>query len=530
MSNQFYPTGTTLAFKAHAKFKNKEVTRILEPSAGRGNLLVGFGFDSRYSRIDKVDCIELDFDNQAILRKKGFRVIDTDFLQSDLHGLYSHIIMNPPFNQGAEHIIKAFNLLANGELVAILNAETIKNQHTAQRKHLAKLVEDYGTVEYLQDAFTDPDTLRKTSVEIALIHMERKADIKQNFTHGLDIDKARGVEYKENQGLAIKDDVIGNAVAVFNAAVTSLKSAEIAREEANYYANWLGQPINQMQPETDVKLGGLQERFNDGYDTLRKRAWTNVLNSTEFNKYLSSNAYRKLVDDFEQVAQLSFTESNIRGFLCGLVSGQADMNMQMLLDTFDEITKYRPDNRAYYRGWKSNSKHQTQAWQIKMTRFVIPVGGYSWSTGLDYSNMAKLRDFDKTFAMLDGKAESENSLYNLFNNNFASLAGGARVSTDYFDVRYYAGVKTIHFFPTNKKLIERLNLLCGRQRQWLPQDDEIVSPVFWEQYQKAEMVTKNMPAPKNRYGQMDEECLPDAHLAACKKLNIDVNSLLALEN
>ncbi|MFZ2172372.1 MAG: DUF4942 domain-containing protein [Methylococcaceae bacterium] len=528
IDNQFYPTPSSLAFKARAKFKNKTITRILEPSAGHGNLLAGFGIDSSYARNDKIDCIEIDFNNQAILRKKGFNVIDGDFMQFDGASMYSHIIMNPPFNQGAEHVIKAFNLLVNGELVAIVNAETVRNQHTKARKFLVKLIEDHGDVEFIESAFTDPDTLRKTNVEVALIWMEKKADIKQTFTHNLEIDKVSGVDYESKQELAIKGSSISNVIAVFNAAVDSLRSAEIAQEEASYYSSLLGKPLNQMAESTEIKPDGLQERFNKGYDALKKRAWTNVLHSTEFDKYLSSKAYEKLVADFDAVSKLSFTDSNIRGFLLGLVNGQSEMNMQMLLDCFDEITKYRPENRAYYRGWKSNQKHKEQAYQVMMTRFIIPAKNY-YGDYLEHRDIKKLQDFDKTFAMLDGKSDCENSLVELFQNNKDQLKNGKKVSTTYFDVRYYPGVGTIHFYPTNKAVVGRMNRLVGKERQWLPEDESKVTPEFWKQYDKAEQITKCMIIPKSRYGQLDESGLQESHLEACEKVGIDVSSLLALE-
>ena len=159
---QFYPTPMSLARKAHAKFNNRVITRMLEPSAGRGDLL------KPLTNNKNIDTIELDLGNQAILREKKFNVIDADFMQFDGVAMYSHIIMNPPFNNGAEHVIKAWSLIASGELVAIVNAETIKNPFSSARKLLSKLIADYGTVEFIEEAFTEPDTLRKTSVEVAL--------------------------------------------------------------------------------------------------------------------------------------------------------------------------------------------------------------------------------------------------------------------------------------------------------------------------------------------------------------------------
>ncbi|OAI20347.1 hypothetical protein A1359_21160 [Methylomonas lenta] len=531
---QFYPTPRSLAEKAFAKFKSHNFLRVLEPSAGRGDLLAPLidKFNYRYSShsTDKIDCIELDLDNQAILRSKGVNVVDTDFLEFSGAGMFSHILMNPPWKDGADHLVKAFDLLVDGELVAILNAETIRNPHTAKRKLICNWIEEHGSVEFLSEAFLDPDTLRKTTADVALIWLQKKVDIKQNFTHGLEVEHVAEIDYTEKNSIALKQNTISNAVAVFNAAVRSLKSAEVAREEADYYARLLGRPLNELhKTTTDGEVIAIQERFNKGYDDLKKRAWTNVLHSTEFNKYLSSKAYQRLVTDFEQIAKLSFTESNVRGFLIGLVNSQGDMNMQMLLDCFDEITKFRPDNRAYYKGWKSNEKHRELAYRVKMTRFIVPVRN-SYGLGPSWEDLKKLQDFDKAFAMLDGKAQCNYGLHDLFNTMPDDLKRSQRMTTDYFDVRWYRQAGTVHFYPRNRAIIDRLNRMVGRQRQWLPNENNAAPGAFWEHYEKAETITNAMILPTVRWGHPSDEQIEAAHTKACEDAGLDLNTFFALSN
>jgi len=103
---------------------------------------------------------------------------------------------------------------------------------------------------------------------------------------------------------------------------------------------------------------------------------------------------------------------------------------------------------------------------------------------------------------------------------------GDRLSSDYCDVRYYPGVGTIHFFPTNKAVIDRMNRLVGKERQWIPQDDAKASKAFWEQFEKAESVTRAMVMPKVQYGESKDEELMKAHLDACDKVGINVANLL----
>lgn len=157
----------------------------------------------------------------------------------------------------------------------------------------------------------------------------------------------------------------------------------------------------------------------------------------------------------------------------------------MACDIFDQITG-NEENTAFYRGyWVSNEKHRALGMRIKMSRFIIPYNkGYGHC--LDWDSEKRLSDFDKVFAMVDGKTEPEISLVSLFRNNFRELRAGNRLSATYFDVRYYQGIGTIHFFPRDKKLIDRFNRLVGRHRKWLPPEGERVSDEFWLQYEKAE--------------------------------------------
>jgi hypothetical protein len=92
----------------------------------------------------------------------------------------------------------------------------------------------------------------------------------------------------------------------------------------------------------------------------------------------------------------------------------------------------------------------------------------SYCNDLPWASRQMLADIDKVFSMLDGKVKPEISLETAFNQHFHALRNGSRVKASYFDVRYYPGVGTIHFFPTNKKLIDRINRLVGNHRRWLP--------------------------------------------------------------
>lgn len=518
MDNQFYPTPYPLAHKAYCKFKNRNFKRVLEPSAGCGDLLEPFltcgGRTLSRNKPDYIDCIELDFNSQAVLREKKLNIVGHNFMAFNGVAMYSHIIMNPPFNVGVDHVLKAWELLFNGELVAILNAESIKNPYSEKRKLLNKLIDRYGTVEFIQDAFLDPETQRKTPVEIALIHLVKEYDIKQTYTAGLKEDKGHEIHLNMGHDVAFRGDLIGNAVKVFDVAVEAYKRSIIASCEAAYYGRRIGKLLSDDM-DTNNDTMDYQASFNNCYEELKKRAWQKILESSDFTAALSSNARSKLYADFDNIVKLEFTEDNIRGFLRGLIEAKPEMNLQMAIDCFDLITKYCSDNRAYYRGWKSNDKHRTNAWRIKTTRFILPVR-MSWDN-VDYTAIDKIRDFEKTFLMLDNKQKADVSLPEIL-DRCGYKYDNQRVVTDYFEFRLYRQAGTIHFYPTKPDLIDKLNLLVGRQRQWIPSDE--TDKNFWKQYEKAEQVTAKMKLKKPRWGDVLDNEITEEHTRVCGELNI----------
>ena len=89
MFNQdFYPTPDTLIEKMLEGIDLKLVNNILEPSAGKGNIvdyIINKANNIRtYSKIKlDIDCIEIDENLRHILKGKGYRVVHDNFLTYD---------------------------------------------------------------------------------------------------------------------------------------------------------------------------------------------------------------------------------------------------------------------------------------------------------------------------------------------------------------------------------------------------------------------------------------------------------------
>lgn len=118
VTHQYYPTPVELADQVYEMAEIEPHHRILEPSAGMGNLLASVQDAS------KVSCVEISPLHCAILKAKGFSVDEGDFLTKSL-GTFDRILMNPPFSEGRavahlQHALKHLN--SSGILVAILPA------------------------------------------------------------------------------------------------------------------------------------------------------------------------------------------------------------------------------------------------------------------------------------------------------------------------------------------------------------------------------------------------------------------------
>ena len=504
MDNQFYPTPISLAYKMKDKFQKSSYSEcILEPSAGRGDLLKIYKNQDR-----KIDVIEIDPTNLAILKDKKYNIVGHDFLSFQGMKHYHKIIMNPPFNKGVDHVLKAWDIARNTEIVALVNAQTIKNPNSTKRQYLLNLIEEFGSVEFVQNEFISPDTKRKTNVECAIIYLRKKTNLNDlEFIQNLKVKIVEDFDEEpeiKRQDLAIPNSTIDNAIKVFNCAVKSIKieltTTKQLKAQSDYYKNLLKSELFDYDlEEKKENIYDYEEEFNQRYNELKKQAWGHVLQKTEVGKTLSSGVKETLRNKFEDIIQLEFTHDNIYGFLMGITHQRSELNSEMICETFDKITRYDSRNLTYYRGWKSNDKHRTAGFKVRMSRIILPLrnDGGLFTARPSHRDIEFMRDFDLCFAFLDDHKNIDDvfgiaDAFKYESETWDKLKHAQRVETEYFDVRYYIGVGTIHLFPRNKKLIERFNLFVGKIRNWIPSDFDDMSETWRKHYENSEKFSKGI--------------------------------------
>lgn len=125
-NKEFYPTPKPLSEKLLKPFveeiskRNTKSYTLLEPSAGKGDILeyIEDLKDKHWNSMKhnfNIYTIEINEELQMILRGKHYNVIFDDFLKWKPSVLVDLIVMNPPFSNGDEHLLKTIEVLEEGK-------------------------------------------------------------------------------------------------------------------------------------------------------------------------------------------------------------------------------------------------------------------------------------------------------------------------------------------------------------------------------------------------------------------------------
>lgn len=168
----FFPTPANVAQRMARLAGISKGTRVLEPSAGNGNLA-----DAAKAAGGEVDVIEISSQLRDILTAKGYTVVDHDFDGFTPEQPYEAILMNPPFSQrrDAAHIMRAYGMLASGgRLVAIAGEGVFFGQDQKAVAFREWLDTHNATVEKLEGGtFKDKDLLAQTGANGRIIALKK---------------------------------------------------------------------------------------------------------------------------------------------------------------------------------------------------------------------------------------------------------------------------------------------------------------------------------------------------------------------
>ena len=528
--DEFFPTPKNLALKMLSDINWEQIKTVLEPSAGKGNL-VEFAlreshkhYKWRGKELD-IDCIEIDphlrqilkynfsEEKRADLRERfssldriyspsrtkaqnkeyeslnnelrifentKMRIIHDDFLSYNGVKEYDLILMNPPFSNGDKHLIKAIELQKNGgEIVCLLNTETIRNPYTNTRQVLKNLLNQYGAkVQYIKDAFKEAE--RAADVEIAIIKISIPHEQERESEFWERMKKAASFENKQHEATEITvTDFLENLVTMYNVEVkASIKLIDeynalkpyIYREfsKGKEKSVWSTTAILTLSVDDSLR----ECNVNKYLKRVRLKYWGALFSNKQLTGKLTSNLQDKYYKMIEKMADYDFTMFNIQTVLNDMNSEMIQGVKDTILSLFDKLSaqhSYYPEcknNIHLYNGWKTNKAHKVNH------KVIIPTYGmfsnYSWSKETFDTSKAfeVLSDIEKIFNYLDGGLTKEVDLRRVL--DCANNTGVKQnIECKYFTVSLFKK-GTTHIKFKNQVLVDKLNIYAARNKAWLP--------------------------------------------------------------
>lgn len=472
-AEEFYPTPENVLDKLTMGIDWIKTQCVLEPSAGKGNIADYISERARIARWNndiEIDCIEIDDDLKSTLKGKEYRVVHDDFMTFKTFKKYDLIIMNPPFSNGAAHLLKALDMQKNGGAVAcVLNAETLKNPYSNERQLLCKKLKDLNAdITYMEGAFASAE--RPTGVEIAIIRVFIEYEKPDSIFYEEMKKKAyQEHSYEEMTDLA-PNDYIEAAVAMYNMEVEAgIKLIQEYRALSPYIMNSLKEN-NYNYPILTLKVGDKDLSVNRYVKCVRAKYWDALFRNPKFTGPMTSNLAKQYSDQVHELKNYDFSVYNIKCLQLEMSKSLIHGIEECIIKLFDELSyqySYSDElssNIHYYNGWKTN-----KCWYINKKVIMPWVNAFSKYSGRfdpDYYVKQKLGDIEKALNYLDGGLTECRDM-EMWLNYAAQIGQTKKIELKYFYVTFYKK-GTCHLEFKNEELLKKLNIFGAQNKRWLP--------------------------------------------------------------
>lgn len=525
----FYPTPPDVAKRMLAKVKWNNVQYVLEPSAGKGDLVFALleemGEYFRYRKRPEIDCVEIDqvlretlneniYKRRLSIREEikaleekgydgrthdenkrlrslesewefsagfGVHIVHDDFLTYHTYTAYHLCIMNPPFSNGDIHLLHAIEIMGKhgGQIVCLLNAETIRNPYTHSRKALAKKLEEYDAdIEFLDSAFVSAE--RRTDVDVAIVYIsipepERRSEFYERMKEAADKKIENNPELKE----LVAGNYLEQAVQIYRVEVDA---TEKLIKEYIAMLPYIGSSLIDKKSGPMLTLA-VQEYGNSysGYNhnaylgAVRLKYWGALLHNEKYVGKLTTKVREQYQAEIDRLKDYEFSMFNIQQVYIDMQKAMSKGIEESVLDLFDTMTvKYAhwtecKTTEWLYNGWKTNKAHKIGP------KVILPENAYdfsyyshnsSFSTSRAY---AVLSDIEKVLDYLNAQPMSDG--YDLMSRLSAAEQSGhfRNVELKYFNVDFFKkGTIHIKFLADAMPIVERLNILGSQNHGWLP--------------------------------------------------------------
>ena len=479
----FYPTPLTLINKMLRGIDYNQIKTILEPSAGKGDILEVLEQEKKYYKHLDIDCIEKDENLQHILKGKGYKLIHNDFLTFDSMKEYNLIVMNPPFSNGDKHLLKAIEIQerSGGCIVCLLNSETLNNTFSNTRKDLKRKLDELNAdIEIIENSFYDAE--RKTNVEIALIKIIIPTKERESFIYSNNLKESeQQAEYEEQeQNFLVQNDYLKAIVEQYKLEIKiGIDLIKEYKAMSKYILNEItaegqkGNPILKLDLYNNRNSYSDKLSINDFIKEVRMKYWRALFNNKKFTIQLTNNLQQDYQNQIEKLADYDFSLYNIYQIKIDMTKNVIKGIEDTILSLFDELSnKYHyydecSKNIHMYNGWKTN-----KAYTINK-KVIIPLNGYyditqKWGryNPSNYRVIAKLEDIEKCLNYLDGGLTESIDIKEAlqFAKNYNETKD---IQLKYFTVTFYKK-GTCHIEFSNLELLKKFNIFGSQKKNWLP--------------------------------------------------------------
>ena len=483
-NSEFYPTPSSLISRMISPYYNRlSKAQILDPQAGDGAIL-DYLASGRQVKKANLYAIEKDPELTYTLQGKDYKVIHNDFLTYSGDYLFDLILMNPPFSNGDEHLLKAWDVLVDGDIACLLNRETINNPCTSRRKQLARIIADHGSVEEVGQGFSQ--AARRTSVDVVLVRLKKEAEsARLNFDFDQNTEEAADFNEEVIGNELVMSDLTGAMLRQYQKAKDAYVKYVMARKELEFYSKGLLHPHigiiklveETLDPEPKVAYNQFLTRF-------KADAWSNILGKLNMGKYLTNG----VMTDFQKYKKaqgaMDLTRENLYQVIYQILANREGIMQRAVVDVFDKFTQYHKENRCYVEGWKTNT-----AWKVNK-KVILPgyLGDIRWSTyySTNHSYYREFSDIEKVMCYLTGKdyddfnrpvkeytylTEERNRAYKMMSLETmikrVRIGDTSEYDSEFFTFRCFKK-GTLHLRFKDEQLWAKFNITACQGKNWLP--------------------------------------------------------------
>ena len=475
---EFYPTPEDISEEMFSLVNWNGVTRVLEPSAGNGTLIEFLERKLKYySDPPSIFAIEINPALRAELKEKEISLCGEDFLQFKSFASFDVIFSNPPFSLGESHLRHAISLVENwgngGQIVFLLNSETIDNPFSVGRKALIQKLNQYNAkVISLGAAFQNAE--RPTNVNVSMIYLrippkERKSFIFENYQEEKMIEESTFTpeELIQQNGLETVCKLFEREVEI------GLRFLDECNSLIPYLTN------EDRKPYFSVvfnEYGNNKCTKQSFVEKVRIKYWNRFLDNDEFARRLTGNMYH-------QYKERIYTEFKNYDFnMVNVATAKLEMSKNIIfgiketiLSLFEKCTHTHAwysgckNNIHYFDGWKTNNCYKVNK------KIILPISAYpyndsSWFRPSHYDVVRSIADIEKGLAFFDNDLPNNYDPVSVIDKAFLhaeNIKQERNIQLRYFYVTF-CKKGTCHIKFHNEEVLKRFNLFAAQSKNWLP--------------------------------------------------------------